>query len=129
MLIERRQLQQWRHRRRVELAVAVTVYVLRRQLLHRQQVRDRAGRAAHGESRSPPFPLEAAAAAAAHRRLVVERQHVAVIADLAGHYRAVRRYHVALEAYRALSRLYTRQLTRCKLVNIEIIVVEMYYSN
>lgn len=80
VLIERRQFQR-RDRRRVQLAA---LHVQRRQLLHRQQVRDLAGRASHREARSPSLSLEAAAAAAAHRRFIVERQDVTVIADLAG---------------------------------------------
>jgi len=105
MLVQRRHLQQWRDRRRAQLALTIAVYILRRQVLHRQQVRDHARRAAHRESRSPSFPLEVAATAAAHRRLIVQRHRVTVIADLAGQYRAIRRYHVALETHRALSRL------------------------
>lgn len=81
VLIQRRQLQ------RRELSSGVQLVVLnvrRRQLLHRQQVRDLAGRTTHRETRSPPLSLKAAAAAATHRRLIVKRQRVTVIADLAG---------------------------------------------
>lgn len=99
MLVQRWQLQQRCERRRMQLTA---LHIRRRQLLHRQQVRDLAGRAADREARSPPFPLEAVAAATAHRCLVVQRYRVAVIADLTGQYRAIRRYHIALETYRAL---------------------------
>lgn len=82
MLIQRRQLHERCERRLTQLVVAV--HIQRRQLLHLQQVRDLAGRATDREARSPPFPLEAVATATAHRRLVVQRYRVALIADLTG---------------------------------------------
>lgn len=77
--MQRRQLQQRRQRRLPQLAA----HVQRRQLLHRQQVRDPSRQATDREPRSPSPPLEAAAAAAADRRLVVQRYRLAVVAHLA----------------------------------------------
>lgn len=94
MLIQRRQLQQRRRGRRAMLGV----YIQRGQLLHRQQVRDLTGRAADREPWSPSFLLEAAAAAVADRRVVVQRYRVTVVAYLARQYRAVRHYYVAIQA-------------------------------
>lgn len=63
------------------------------------------GRATYGEPWSPSFLLESAAAAAADRRLVVQRYRVTVVPYLARQYRAVRRYYVALQAHRSLRSL------------------------
>ena len=77
-----------------------------REGLQGQQVGYLAGRAAHGETGSPSLLVEAAAAAAAHRGVVVvQRYRVALRAQLAREDRAVGRYHVALQSHRTLRRL------------------------